>query len=530
MEIPYEVTPRRDTGLFNSKIGIWLFLASEVMLFGGLFSAYVFLRVGIHEGIDNPWPERVQEPLLGAVNTVVLIASSVFVVLAWVGLKMRQWRTFQIYMSLVIGCALTFLVIKTREYQTKMVEHHGINLKDGSVIECEILSDNAKDPIEKRRAGWPAGFAGLFGHANGDSTLKVRFLAESVTLSLDSASLLFMDYAEKGELWPAATVGDRKIDGKSQWEDWFFSAKRDILAKLSEARSLRRDYVQREVLGKSRKLDEVLLDKDLPAVNVETKVTIKFDKPLKFNVPGSSRTASHTESSLSFVDGTQLAGALAEGGDMIEVLVHGMDLQRLPISQQMSAKAWSLIVDEHQREAAKKVYKEEQDKVVAEIRKHYPEGKFPSVEEERHQLGSRRVNVLHIHLHDHADGEKHGESQEHAEPKKETGGEEKDPHAVSGGHSNNEFILARIPRSEVLYASNHGPWYNTYYAIYFTMTGLHGLHVLGGALVLGYMLVFGKKLYLKNPEHLANRVEVGGLFWHFVYLVWIFLFPIMYLM
>ncbi|MEZ5430761.1 MAG: hypothetical protein R3F31_06185 [Verrucomicrobiales bacterium] len=43
--------------------------------------------VGIHEGIDN-WPERVQEPLLGAVNTVVLIASSVFVVLAWVGLKM----------------------------------------------------------------------------------------------------------------------------------------------------------------------------------------------------------------------------------------------------------------------------------------------------------------------------------------------------------------------------------------------------------------------------------------------------------
>ena len=44
------------------------------------------------------------------------------------------------------------------------------------------------------------------------------------------------------------------------------------------------------------------------------------------------------------------------------------------------------------------------------------------------------------------------------------------------------------------------------------------------------MLVFGKKLYLKNPEHLANRVEVGGLFWHFVDLVWIFLFPIMYLM
>jgi heme/copper-type cytochrome/quinol oxidase subunit 3 len=62
------------------------------------------------------------------------------------------------------------------------------------------------------------------------------------------------------------------------------------------------------------------------------------------------------------------------------------------------------------------------------------------------------------------------------------------------------------------------------------MTGLHGLHVIGGALVLAYYLFFGKKMYLSNPEWLANRVEVGGLFWHFVDLVWIFLFPILYLM
>ena len=37
MEIPYIFTPRKDTGLVNSKIAIWLFLASEVMLFGGFF-------------------------------------------------------------------------------------------------------------------------------------------------------------------------------------------------------------------------------------------------------------------------------------------------------------------------------------------------------------------------------------------------------------------------------------------------------------------------------------------------------------
>jgi len=38
MQIPYTVEPRPETGLHNAKIGIWLFLASEVMLFGALFS------------------------------------------------------------------------------------------------------------------------------------------------------------------------------------------------------------------------------------------------------------------------------------------------------------------------------------------------------------------------------------------------------------------------------------------------------------------------------------------------------------
>jgi cytochrome c oxidase subunit 3 len=37
-------------------------------------------------------------------------------------------------------------------------------------------------------------------------------------------------------------------------------------------------------------------------------------------------------------------------------------------------------------------------------------------------------------------------------------------------------------------------------------------------------------MYETNPEQLANRIEVGGLFWHFVDLVWIFLFPLYYLM
>src|SRR4030095_5245913 len=44
MDIPYTVAVRRDTGLTNGKIGIWLFLASEVMLVGALFASYLLIR------------------------------------------------------------------------------------------------------------------------------------------------------------------------------------------------------------------------------------------------------------------------------------------------------------------------------------------------------------------------------------------------------------------------------------------------------------------------------------------------------
>ncbi|RYD44497.1 MAG: heme-copper oxidase subunit III [Verrucomicrobiaceae bacterium] len=97
-------------------------------------------------------------------------------------------------------------------------------------------------------------------------------------------------------------------------------------------------------------------------------------------------------------------------------------------------------------------------------------------------------------------------------------------------HGRVTFPHLSVPREEIGFAAKFTPAWNTYYAIYFTMTGLHGLHVIGGALVLAYYLFFGRKMYETNPEWLANRVEVGGLFWHFVDLVWIFVFPILYLM
>ncbi|TLD70344.1 heme-copper oxidase subunit III [Phragmitibacter flavus] len=97
-----------------------------------------------------------------------------------------------------------------------------------------------------------------------------------------------------------------------------------------------------------------------------------------------------------------------------------------------------------------------------------------------------------------------------------------------GGH--HDYPQVAIKKEDIKFYSNFTPKYGNYFAIYFTLTGLHGLHVLAGMVVMTHFLLFGKRIYDKDPEHLANRVEVGGLFWHFVDLVWIFLFPLLYLM
>ncbi len=120
MNIPYTSTARPDTGLYNAKLGIWLFLASEVMLFGALFSTYVLLRVNA-----PTWPHgyEILNIPLATLNTIVLISSSVTMVMSWASLMMKNFGKFKLYMGLTILLAIVFLVVKYFEYTAKF-EHH----------------------------------------------------------------------------------------------------------------------------------------------------------------------------------------------------------------------------------------------------------------------------------------------------------------------------------------------------------------------------------------------------------------------
>jgi cytochrome c oxidase subunit III len=291
MEIPYTVVARRDTGLWNAKIGIWLFLASEVMLFGGLFSAYVFLRL---DAAPGDWPHGLLNVPVGTMNTAILIASSVTVVLAWAALKMRQFTRYRIYMAFTILCGIVFLVVKLAYEWPQKYDHFGARIKDSELGKYEQYLGNE------------------------------HLLAEGLPPRKEIS----------GHLHNKAALGDPNI----------------------------KEY-------------EIALD----PVNADP-TNKKMDRPHFFYVPP-----------------------------------------------------------------------------------------------------TQKIGV--------------------------------------------------VEKTDVEFANMFLPKHSAYFATYFTITGLHGAHVLAGVLVFCYMMLpASTRLYRKNPEHLANRVEVSGLFWHFVDLVWIFVFPLFYLL
>jgi cytochrome c oxidase subunit III len=291
MEIPYTVTARPDTGLWNAKVGIWLFLASEVMLFGGLFSAYVFLRLDADPG---SWPHGLLNVPVGTMNTGILIASSVTVVMAWASLKMRKFRAYWWYMLVTILCGVIFLAVKLVYEWPQKFDHFGAFIK--------------KDKLEK------------YEQYLGNHHLAERGLAP----------------------------------------------RREITGHLHNKEALHDENVKEYEIA----MDPVNADPTNP----------DMDRPHFLSVPPTDK-------------------------------------------------------------------------------------------------------------------------------------------------------IATIEKEDVEYANMFLPKHSAYFASYFTITGLHGAHVLGGVIVFTYLwLPVGTKLYKRNPEHLANRVEVAGLFWHFVDLVWIFVFPLFYLL
>lgn len=468
MEIPYTVEARPDTGLYNAKVGIWLFLASEVMLFGGLFSGYVFLRLGA----DYPWPEHVLAIGPGFINTFILILSSITVVFAWAGLKLRNYKQYVVCMIVTVVCAFGFAGIKAFEYYGKFT-HQAVITKEGVKLSGHLENKNAiVFDVEKITFNTNV-------NKHGDFALLTSLLPAGTKLA-DAATGEEMTADKYAAILKGNTAAEELRKQKAQLGAAIRRTE-DAVARLGQSgRTGELNALKAEIVQVEEQLKSAV---SIPSVTLAVQGSNRFEVP-----PGKLRNRAWGQDKLVLVDGSEFTGKFISDESKMVVKVDGIDFRGLS--------------DDPQTYDSKVMY----ERIAASKTLSYP-GLREIWEEHRKEMDARI-----------ADGKV-------TRPK--------DQYVVDLAHGNDKDIPypeVEIPREDIARESSFTPRLNTFYAIYFTLTGLHALHVIGGAIVLGYFLIFGRKMYLSNPEHLANRVEVGGLFWHFVDLVWIFLFPLLYLL
>lgn len=514
MEIPYTVSARPDTGLYNAKVGIWLFLASEVMLFGGLFSSYVFLRIGA----DFPWPRHELVVLPGFINTMVLIASSVSVISAWAALKARRYGWYQINMLITLFCALGFMGIKSYEYWGKF-HHYSVIMQDGTVLDGHPLHESESE------AGDKVAFTGVQSFSVNLEKSTTKFMRHQ---RIDDGGAKPYGEVAKGTHIKVRTPEGKEAEFTQEWLDEHKKAFRKmenlrsdlatIQARVDEPkviledmkRAMTGDYPVPYDAAKAEKLNaryaklsaekapEIARlkaeisqkEKERPDVSAKTLTLQVVGAPLTFLI-NERDFGKYGPTEVVFRDDVVLTGKVKE--DHIALNADLIDLRQ--VKNPEKSLAW----------------------------KYYPELKEPFF------AHNKQVTEAFLKKHpEHAnDYEKNPDWQHDA---LRVSMDEIVPKEQAKAIMEDHAKAVEIERTDKRYYSNFSPSRSPYYAIYFLMTGLHGLHVIGGALVLGYFLVTGASMYKRDPEHLANRVEVGGLFWHFVDLVWIFLFPVFYLM
>jgi heme/copper-type cytochrome/quinol oxidase subunit 3 len=104
-------------GIVPGKVAVWWFLASEIMVFGGLIASYIVFRLG-----GSGWAEashHLSVPL-ATVNTLVLLTSSYTVVQAFVAAEGGDTSALRVHLALTILGGLVFLGIKAVEYTTEI--------------------------------------------------------------------------------------------------------------------------------------------------------------------------------------------------------------------------------------------------------------------------------------------------------------------------------------------------------------------------------------------------------------------------
>ena len=116
-------THRRATGVPTGRLAVWWLLASEIFIFGGLIACFILFKLNGTPGFEDA---SLTSVTAGAINTFVLLTSSLSVVLAHAAIEKGDQNKSFTYIWYTIGFGLVFLVIKTYEYTGKILHGHTI--------------------------------------------------------------------------------------------------------------------------------------------------------------------------------------------------------------------------------------------------------------------------------------------------------------------------------------------------------------------------------------------------------------------
>ena len=139
-----------------SSLGMWIFLITEIMFFGGMFAAYLVYRYWFYN--EFAWGSTSLNIWLGGINTVVLICSSLTMAMAVHAAQLGMRKLLISFLLLTLGLGFVFLGIKAIEYTDKYKEHHipgqhfhfgEVKMIDGSTIDVE---HDVKNKVDQRHA------------------------------------------------------------------------------------------------------------------------------------------------------------------------------------------------------------------------------------------------------------------------------------------------------------------------------------------------------------------------------------------
>ena len=529
----------------SGKLGIWLFLAQEVLFFSALFVAYILYRV--HHPEIYSYAHQYLQVKYGAINTAVLIFSSLTAAWAVRCAQLNQRIGLIACLTITLMCACTFLVIKYIEYNHKVHEHILFGKYFDPCVSSggnELLTKNNECPGSKSTVEWNYGTskpdAGCYDDDKYDLDPRTPGVQADCTV-VDQTLVLYKPKVYTGGTATHDCVADGTFAAiTGDGGKYTFTGLCDTIQIKGNKNVVTFDKVKKvSVFGQDNRVSANAADlidlstktgQDTTDVNVESGLsqpkwqqTITVLKPndkgeIEWKIDDAEKAK------------VAIAGTLTEECPE-ERIGEGEPVRKYP--------CWEIA---HQPAVCGKV---DAGYASRNLVKHLPE-----------------FGVLVLYGDEDERGRRTGTAREDEEHQKRLGRPLKPDEKVEGKTIDTKIVAtckeapkavepadvfaapteshkigdkAIQPVHELTVHEEHeleamGPppeHTNMFFTIYFAMTGLHGIHVIVGVMIFIWLLI--RAVMGQFSADYFGPVDYAALYWHIVDLIWIFLFPLLYL-